>query len=91
MALMRSPWIKVLAAGATGATLVVLSPIVFSQVLSLTTGDVADWPSMSALWRIWLAAAIVVGVAYWAHSPRGREVWTDEQRQGFRDLKNGEL
>lgn len=86
-----APWAKCLAAAVSGATVIVGAPLVFADILAIASGGVVQWPTSAVLWRTWLAAAVVVGTAYWAHSPKGREVWTDEQKAAMKDLKEGKL
>jgi hypothetical protein len=87
-----APWIRCLVAGASAGTLIVGAPILWGRVAALVTNTLPQWPAWDFLWQTWLLAAGLVAVAYWSHSPKGREVWTDEQRAQMIDsLKNGKV
>lgn len=85
------PYVRVAVAAVTGAVVIVGAPIVFADVTAMATGGTVNWPERAVLLRTFGAAALVVGTAYWAHSPKGRDVWTEEQRAGMKDLKDGKL
>jgi hypothetical protein len=86
------PWLKAAFAGASAATLVIGAPILWQRVAALVTGTLPPWPAWEFLWQTWVLAAVLVSVAYWAHSPKGREVWTDEQRAQIVDsIKSGKV
>src|SRR5512139_319183 len=74
-------WLKVVTGGVTGGTVIVGATVMVAMLADVTDAAMANW---AALWKVllvlWLLAAIVVGTVYYMHSPRGREVWTDEQR-----------
>lgn len=87
-----APWLRCLVAAVTGGTVIVLAPLVAKQALAMFSGGPMVWPAWYDLRLFWAAASLVVGLAYWAKSPKGRDIWTDEQRQAVKDaLKDKSL
>jgi hypothetical protein len=78
------PWIKVGIGGVTGGTVIVLGSLLAAMVIDMMDGTMGAWKAIiPTIGVMWLIGVLVCGTVYWMHSPKGREVWTDEQREAF--------
>jgi hypothetical protein len=85
-------WLKVVIGAVTGSTLLVGGGLLTAMLVDLMDGTLANWVAMrTMLFAMWGLGILVIGTAYWSHSPRGREVWTDEQREALKGLKDGKI
>jgi len=76
----------------TGSTLVVGTGLLVAMLTDLMDGSMTNWLALKqVLGAMWILGALVIGVAYWAHSPKGREIWTEEQREILKNLKDGKI
>ncbi len=85
-------WLKVAIGGLTGGLVIVGGTVLAAMLVDVVDGTMTDWRALVPILRVmYVLAAAVCACVYWMHSPKGREVWTDEQREALKAIKKGEL